>query len=100
MGRLALCKKYIHASVVVPYLDVTEDFKSSRQVATFKLNAMPGEGFCKRRVKRVVRKWLQYKLDKKIDIQELRKVLANGTYKTAQDLYIVQRTLSKRFAAA
>ena len=74
-----MAKKYTTAHVTIPYIDRNEDGTSARTYADFRL-ASP-EGFCKRRVKRIVRKWLQYKLDKKIDIQELRKCLKRGFYR-------------------
>lgn len=84
MGRSAL-RKFNAAVINVPYLDMGEDGKSQRVWATFKLSNYQG-GFCKRKVKRVVRKWLQHKLDKKIDIQELRKVLSRAHYLAANDV--------------
>lgn len=99
-GRSALSKKFVHASIHVPFLDMGEDGKSARTIATFKLNALPENAFTKRKVKRIVRKWLQHKLDKKIDIGELRKVLARGNYKTAVDLYIVQQSFRKKLVKA
>ncbi|AUZ94779.1 hypothetical protein HOR97_gp21 [Agrobacterium phage Atu_ph03] len=76
-----MCKKYVSAVVNVPYLDMGADCNSSRQISTFRLSS--AEGFCKRKVKRYIRHWLQWKMDKKVDMQELRKVLARGHYATA-----------------
>ena len=74
-----MARKYTTAHVTIPYIDRNEDGTSARTYADFRLKS--SDGFCKRRVKRIVRKWLQHKLDKKIDIQELRKCLKRGFYK-------------------
>ena len=78
-----MAKKYIKTVLNVPFLDIGEDGKSVRTWATFNLTADAGECFCKRRVKRIVRKWLQYKLDRRVDITELRRVLARGVWHSA-----------------
>lgn len=76
-----MAKKFTVAHVNVPYLDKDEEGNSARVYASFRMTSQPHEAFCKRRVKRIVRKHLQYKLDKRIDIQEVRKCLSRGFYR-------------------
>ncbi|WVH05405.1 hypothetical protein ZHAWSFBX_CDS_0046 [Agrobacterium phage Alfirin] len=86
MGRLTLCKKYHRCTIHVPYLTAVKAdddgrLVSERTIATFRFSVAPGHtGFCKRKVKRLVRKWLQATLEKKIDIEELRRLIAHAFY--------------------